>query len=38
MAERAGGPVKRMHEACPKAWSGAHDDTHLADASGVSER
>lgn len=30
-------PIERMHETCAQAWSGAHDDSHLADASGFPE-
>lgn len=36
-AERASGPVERMHEAGPKARPGAHDDSHIANAPGFSE-
>lgn len=38
VAERARGPVQRMHEACAEAGTGAHDDSYLADASCISSR
>lgn len=34
----ASGPVERVHEACAKTGTGTHDDSHLADAAGVSSR
>lgn len=37
-AERASGPVERVHEAGAKARPGAHDDSHIANAPGFSER